>query len=84
METRFEALRMQLEGLMEVAQPDDYFRLKRTLALVKRAEALEATRQALDQRVWRYATERSAASDATGNSLDRMIRRLNLKDGVLN
>jgi hypothetical protein len=47
-ESNLEALRVHLERLLDVAQPDDYLRLRRTIALVRQAEVLKARRQALD------------------------------------
>jgi hypothetical protein len=84
MESDLEALRMHLERLLEMARPDDHLRLTRTIALVRQAEVLRAKRQALDGVAWRYAMGRSAARGEIGNTLDRVIRRLNLRDGLLN
>lgn len=84
MESNLEALRMHLERLLDVARPDDYLRLRRTIALVRQAEVLKARRQALDDVTWRYSMDRSAATGEIGNALDRMIQRLNLMDDTLN
>jgi hypothetical protein len=48
MGSNLEALRAHLERLMELARPDDRLRLKRTIALIRQAEAARAKRQAVD------------------------------------
>jgi hypothetical protein len=84
MGTNLEALRAHLERLEELAKPGDRLRLKRTISLIRKAEAEKAKRQAVDGAAWRYAMDRSAARDEAGNALERMIQRLNLRDRALN
>jgi hypothetical protein len=84
MGSNLEALRMRLERLEELARPDDRLRLKRTISLIKKAEAARAKQQAVNGLVWRYALDRSADGDKPGNALDRVIERLNLRNGALN
>jgi hypothetical protein len=86
MESNLEALRMRLEGLLEVAQPNDYLRLKRTITLIRKAEVetARAKRQAADGVVWRYALDRAALMGVTANALDQLIQRRNRWDGALN
>jgi hypothetical protein len=84
MGSNLEALRMRLERLEELARPDDRLRLKRTISLIKKAEAARAKRQAVNGLVWRYALDWSADGDKPGNALDRVIERRNLRAGVLN
>ena len=74
-----EALRVHLEKLMELVRPDDRLRLKRTIALIRQAEAARAKRQAVDGAAWRHSLDRSAVRDETGNAFDKMIQRLSLR-----
>jgi hypothetical protein len=84
MGSNLEALRVHLERLMELVRPDDRLRLKRTIALIRQAEAARAKRQAVDGAAWRYAMDRSAARDDAENTLDQLIQRLNLRNAMLN
>ena len=84
MDGNLEALRAHLERLKELARPDDRLRLERTIALIRQAEAARAKRQAVDGAAWRYALDRSAVRDETGNVFDKMIQRLSLRSGALN
>jgi hypothetical protein len=84
MDGNLEALRARLERLLEVARPDDRLRLKHTITLIRQAEATRAKRQAVDGAAWRYALDRSAVRDETGNVFDKMIQRLSLRSGALN
>jgi hypothetical protein len=85
MGSNLEALRMRLERLEELAlSSDDRLRLKRTISLIRKAEAARAKRQAVNGLVWRYALDWSADGDKPGNALDRVIERRNLRAGVLN
>jgi hypothetical protein len=83
MGSNLEALRAHLERLEKLAGPDDRLRLKRTIALIRQAEAARAKRQATDGASWRYAMDRSAIRDDAA-PLDRLIQRLNLRSGALN
>jgi hypothetical protein len=84
MGSNLEARRAHLEKLVELAKrPEDRLRLKRTVALIRQAEVERAKRQAVDGAAWRYAMDRSTATDETGNTLDRLIQQLNLRSGAL-
>src|SRR3954468_9929648 len=80
MGSNLEALRTHLERLEELARPDDRLRLNRTISLIRKAEAARAKRQAVDGVAWRYALDRSAARDDAGDTLDRLILRLNVTE----
>src|SRR4051794_27733555 len=80
MGSNLESLRAHLERLEELARPDDRLRLNRTISLIRKAEAARAKRQAADAVAWRYALDRSAVRDDAGDTLDRLILRLNLTE----
>jgi hypothetical protein len=79
MDGNLEALRARLERQLEVARSDDRLRLQHSITLIKQAEAARAKRQAVDGAAWRYALDRSAVRDETGNAFDKMIQRLSLR-----
>jgi hypothetical protein len=78
MDGNLEALRARLERQLEVARSDDRLRLQHSITLIKQAEAARAKRQAVDGAAWRYALDRSAVRDETGNAFDKMIQRFSL------
>jgi hypothetical protein len=71
MESNLEALRLHLERLLDVARPDDYLCLTRTIAAVKQAEVLRANRQALDSAAWRRITGTLSACGHSSSHADR-------------
>jgi hypothetical protein len=80
MGSNLETLRAHLERLEELARPDDRLRLNRTISLITKAEAARAKRQVVDAAAWRYALDRSAVRNEAGDTLDRLILRLNLTE----